>query len=1008
MKLTAMLVALSLAVTAQAKTLQSITILPPADGYHISSTVTSAQLSATCTYTDAGPDACVGVTLTWGSADPGNLSVNSSGLVTFGVGDGGAIASIVRSGNLVTVTTTSSNLFGTLNTYNPVTAIIRGVTDSSFNGVFPITVTGPNTFTYSQTGVNASSSGGAAYDAYANPDIYAYNGTILGHHPVRLDGTAVTAITVRPETASNTIVQGTTVLVSALDTTSDPIGGAPLGDYCAWTSANPAIATVNNIGEVTGVAAGTTNITCTFNSHTASRTVNVTNPTITTNIWYVRPDGGTVWTARVNGQCNGTANAPYPGSGTNQNCAVSSPMYCFTDESSSTVYTGIVQPGDTCLVVQGSTPYKMNGKTPSTNWITNDVASGGAVIIPSGTPAQHTKLLGANYAACSSNSARTQLQNYYGFITLDLRGQQNVDIGCIDLSNYADCTANLTGVIDFTCPNGQAAFPFMADSFSANINLTNSGDHGFYVGWAGTPGPGLVVNNFSDQMNAQSGLNFDDPFGYNGNRSDGFTATQLNSSYNGCTNELDKSLASVSRDGAGNLTVNFAANQIVNYLAGNNIVLSAMTPSDLNGTFPVTSIPFNQQTVSITGGSCIANSGSATYQCTLTTSTNPAFGIGAFVKITGASPSWLNKGFEIYSTDTNRFSFNVSASATPGAGVVTVSSGGTASTASSLTATAAGSAESATVVGTASHVIPAHRCMDQNDGAFANGDGVGTGSNTIGSWKCDKCTIVGNLQDGWDMLHSAMIQSVFTNSLAAGNEGATAKFGNADTGTVDNNILVANCASLLAFDPDKPADYNQYLATPCRAADAFPVGSRAWSRIAVSNNSLQTAQVVAIDSACNDVMGCSTLTSINSYVMQNNVFAGFIDTNNPSGGSTPGLYFETRATPWVWNNNLSYNVTGTPSGSGNLWATNPLVTTLIPNISTFSGESNALSWNFQPTSSSPVLGAGVHNSNTPTTDYAGTTRPNPPSIGALELSTPTAATPTLTGGMTITGGFTIQ
>lgn len=67
------------------------------------------------------------------------------------------IASAVRSGNIVTVTT-SGNL-----SYNigGLTATISGAADSSYNGSFTVTTTGPNTFTYAQTGPDSSTSGGA-------------------------------------------------------------------------------------------------------------------------------------------------------------------------------------------------------------------------------------------------------------------------------------------------------------------------------------------------------------------------------------------------------------------------------------------------------------------------------------------------------------------------------------------------------------------------------------------------------------------------------------------------------------------------------------------------------------------------------------------------------------------------------------------------------------------------------------------------------------------------------
>ena len=66
------------------------------------------------------------------------------------------IATAVRSGNLVTVTT-SGNLPTNI---NGLTATIAGVADSSYNGSFAVTTTGGNTFTFAQTGANSSTTGG--------------------------------------------------------------------------------------------------------------------------------------------------------------------------------------------------------------------------------------------------------------------------------------------------------------------------------------------------------------------------------------------------------------------------------------------------------------------------------------------------------------------------------------------------------------------------------------------------------------------------------------------------------------------------------------------------------------------------------------------------------------------------------------------------------------------------------------------------------------------------------
>ncbi len=67
------------------------------------------------------------------------------------------IAAIARSGNVVTVTT-AGNLPVDLNGLN---LTVAGVADSSYNGTFAVTTTGPNTLTYAATGANSTSSGGS-------------------------------------------------------------------------------------------------------------------------------------------------------------------------------------------------------------------------------------------------------------------------------------------------------------------------------------------------------------------------------------------------------------------------------------------------------------------------------------------------------------------------------------------------------------------------------------------------------------------------------------------------------------------------------------------------------------------------------------------------------------------------------------------------------------------------------------------------------------------------------
>jgi lysophospholipase L1-like esterase len=68
-----------------------------------------------------------------------------------------SIASIARSGNIVTITT-AGNLPVDV---NGLGLTVAGVADSSYNGTFVVTTTAPNALTYAESGANSSSSGGS-------------------------------------------------------------------------------------------------------------------------------------------------------------------------------------------------------------------------------------------------------------------------------------------------------------------------------------------------------------------------------------------------------------------------------------------------------------------------------------------------------------------------------------------------------------------------------------------------------------------------------------------------------------------------------------------------------------------------------------------------------------------------------------------------------------------------------------------------------------------------------
>jgi hypothetical protein len=66
------------------------------------------------------------------------------------------IASIARSNNVATVTTTANLPVDA----NGLTLTVSGVTDASYNGSYVVTTTGPNTLTYANAGANSTSTGG--------------------------------------------------------------------------------------------------------------------------------------------------------------------------------------------------------------------------------------------------------------------------------------------------------------------------------------------------------------------------------------------------------------------------------------------------------------------------------------------------------------------------------------------------------------------------------------------------------------------------------------------------------------------------------------------------------------------------------------------------------------------------------------------------------------------------------------------------------------------------------
>jgi hypothetical protein len=727
------------------------------------------------------------------------------------------------------------------------------------------------------------------------------------------------------------------------------------------------------------VSVGSATITATYYGQHVDIPVTVTNPSTAVHVYYAGAGGGD------RSQCTGLVDANYPGSGTGQACRFSNFMYCATDESSSSVYTGAVQGGDICQIKKDAAPQRGGTKADGTAWITND---GNFISPPSGTTAHHTIYRGENWASCSPSN-RSPIWAYHVGWLFDLRGVQNFELQCIDDGTYQDCNPGLNADVSFDCPaGGGTEYGMMVNNFTASVRINDDCFHGFQTALVGTIGPDFIINRTCSQMSYLAGWNYDNPFGYTGNRSIDLVQNYVETYLAGFTEDQPHSITAVSRDGAGNLSVTFSS--VLNYIVGTNLVLTGMTPSDLNGTFPVTAVTFNQQTASITGGICnpIASTNTIT-ACVFNTAAAPAFGIGAFVEIAGAIPTWLNGHYEVHAVSGTGFTIIASPLTRQGWTISSteISSGGTAATANVLTAAASGAAESASVLGFASHVYNAHRGMDQNDGGVSNGDCDGSGPETIGDSLFDHITNFSCTQDGLDQLHATMRRSYVTNSVAINTSGAGFKFGNADDIKFQNNIAITPCMWFLANNANLPPEYNQYLALGCRAGAMIGMNIRAWSKAVISNFTGMTNFGAAFNVVCSDQIGCGGLSDVRLSVWQNTLINGFLDTNDPAyNGNLPSPFFNGGSyagAPWTFSHNQGYNVRTGPTGPGNNWsATNSLVAT-IPNISSFAGEVNSQTYNYHLAAASAAIAAGVTNSYTPATDQAGVMRTIPSDEGAL-------------------------
>ena len=210
----------------------------------------------------------------------------------------------------------------------------------------------------------------------------------------------------------------------------------------------------------------------------------------------------------------------------NQHCAFNDIRYLWTDGSyKPDPYAGapkwgwIGAGGDTYLIDcsgmrSGSCRIGQSGPNSGDGFgLNGDPYAAGAPPPISGTSGAHTRILGVNYADCSTQGARTKINGGYGAqATLSLVGVAYVDISCFDISDHSNCgKAGQVSGCNTNFPLSDYSDDGIAlSNTSTHDTLTHIRIHGMTnVGLYGPTGDGFTMQDIQILGNAGSGWNAD-------------------------------------------------------------------------------------------------------------------------------------------------------------------------------------------------------------------------------------------------------------------------------------------------------------------------------------------------------------------------------------------------------------------------------------------------------------------------------------------------------------------
>lgn len=197
---------------------------------------------------------------------------------------------------------------------------------------------------------------------------------------------------------------------------------------------------------------------------------------IKSQTYYVRTDGSSAV------DCNGLADAPYPGSGTGQPCAWSHPFWALDENG-----TWKLQSGDTLIIDTGSYKMGYGGDVPNNGWCSKDYTWDCRLPpLPSGANVQTpTRLLGAGYdSGCSHPPELWGSQR--ASTVLDLTGTSNAVISCLEVTDHSGCVVDHCNAAAKcnrdTYPYGDYAEEGLVAADSSNVTLQHLNVHGLANG----------------------------------------------------------------------------------------------------------------------------------------------------------------------------------------------------------------------------------------------------------------------------------------------------------------------------------------------------------------------------------------------------------------------------------------------------------------------------------------------------------------------------------------------